>query len=133
MRPFGCPLCGLNDRRSILAQVIAWKNLGLSYPLANLEAVVATTRGRGVFIVVRVWTVLSALLGCVEVGAGVVLLVVGLVLVFHLGTVELLGPFRLRGCCTGDTIKALLGMFLVTLRSKASIVVHVKPSFIERK
>ena len=68
MRPFGCPLCGLKDRRSILAQVIAWKNLGLSYPLANLEAAVATTRGRGVFIVVRVWIVLSALLGCVEVG-----------------------------------------------------------------
>ena len=65
----------------IFAQAIAWKNLVPSCLLANFEAAVATTFGRGwgVVIVVRVWSVLSPVLECVEVGAGVVLLVVGLV------------------------------------------------------
>ena len=66
---------------AIIAQVIACKNLGLRYPLANFEAAVATRSGRrlGVFNMGRVWSVLSAVLECVEVGACVVLLIIGLV------------------------------------------------------
>ena len=96
------------------------KTLELSYPLANLDAAVATMfrRRRVVFIVFRVWSVLSAVLECVEVGAGVVLDVLALFLVCHFGTVELSGPSRPRGCCTGDIVKALLRMFAVTLRLK---------------
>lgn len=105
---------------AIFAQAIAWKHLDLGYPLVNLEAAVATTFGRwqGVFLVVRVWISLSAVLECLVVGAGVVLLVVGLVFAFHLGTVVLLWPSSLRGCCTGGIIEALLGIFQVTLRCK---------------
>ena len=65
--------------RALFAKVIALKNLGLSHLLANLDAAVATTlrRRRVVFIVFRVWSVLSAVLECVEVEAGMVLDVVG--------------------------------------------------------
>ena len=88
---------------AIFAQVIAWKNLGLNYPLADLEAAVATTSGRrgAVCIAVRVWSVLSAVLECVEVGAGVVLHVVGLVfglLSRYCGVARAVQCLRLRSC-----------------------------------
>ena len=125
MRTFECPLCGVMTDSAIFAQAIAWKHLDLGYSLVNLEAAVATTfvRGQGVFLVVRVWILLSAVLECLIVGAGLFLFVVGLVFVFHLGTVVLLWPSSLRGCCTGGNIEALLGIIQVTLRSIASIVV----------
>ena len=111
----------------IFAQAIVWKNLGLSSLLANYEAAVATTfgRGRGVFILVRVWSVLSAVIECVEVGAGVVLLVDGLF--FGLSS-----PYC-RGARAIHTTRLLhwrysqsfAWLFAVKLRSKASTVVHV--------